>query len=45
MGRKRKCPVEQREDVDIAGDTGQEEVDLKDEREQRGQQKEGQGEE
>ena len=38
-------PVEQKEDVDIAGDTSQEEVDLKEEREQREQQKVGQGDE
>ena len=42
---KGEGPVEQKEDVDIAGDTRQEEVDLKEEREQREQQKEGQGEE
>ncbi len=45
LGVTREGPVEQKEDVDIAGDTRQEEVDLKEEREQRAQQKEGKGEE
>ena len=45
MRRKRKGPVEQQEEVDIAGDTRHEKVDQQEEREQREQQKEGQGEE
>ena len=42
---KGEGPVEQKEEVDIAGDTRHEKVDQKEEREQREQQKEGQAEE